>query len=268
MLTSSVGSIWDRLANLHYEVPGIAAKKMNAPDIKAEMEMKVIGLIGGMSWNSTLEYYRLINEFTAARLGGFHSARIILYSLDFDEIERAQHEARWDDATDILVGAGKALRRAGADFLLICANTMHKVAEPVSERSRLPLLHIGDVVGNAIKGAGFKKVGLLGTKFVMEERFYNDRLQRNFGIEVLVPAEVERSAVNSIIYKELCQEKIESISRQVILQVIKGLVARGAEGIILGCTELPLLIGPDDISIPLFNTMRLHAEAAVQRALA
>jgi len=230
--------------------------------------MKVIGLVGGMSWTSTLEYYRLINEFTAARLSGFHSARMVLYSLDFDEIERAQHEARWDDATDIIVSAGKALRQAGADFLLICANTMHKVAEPVSERSGLPLLHIGDVVGSAIKEAGFNKVGLLGTKFVMEEDFYRDRLERNFGIEVLVPPEMERRVVNGIIYEELCQEKIESISRQKILQVIKGLVARGAEGIILGCTELPLLIGPDDISIPLFNTMQLHAEASVQRALA
>lgn len=230
--------------------------------------MKVIGLIGGMSWISTLEYYRLINEITAARLGGFHSACIVLYSLDFAEIELAQHEARWDDATGILISAGKALRQAGADFLLICANTMHKIAEAVSEGSGLPLLHIGDVVGNAIKEAGFNKVGLLGTKFVMEESFYRDRLERTLGIEVLVPLEKERSMVNSIIYEELCQEKIESISRQKILQFIEGLIDRGSEGIILGCTELPLLISPGDVSIPLFNTMRLHAEAAVQRALA
>jgi aspartate racemase len=229
--------------------------------------MKVIGLIGGMSWHSTLEYYRLINEFTAARLGGLHSAHIVLNSLDFDEVARMQYEARWDDATKLLVNAGRTLRQAGADFLVICTNTMHKVAEPISTMTGLPVLHIGDVVGNAIKEAGLNMVGLLGTRFVMEEPFYKDWLQDNFGITVFVPPEQERSAVNNIIYNELCQEKIADNSRQKCLQVIEGLTSRGADGVILGCTELPLLIHQNDVGIPLFDTTKLHAEAAVQRAL-
>jgi len=229
--------------------------------------MKVIGLIGGMSWNSTLEYYRLINEGVSHRLGGFHSARIVLYSLDFEEIERTQGEARWDDATDILVKAGTGLKQAGADFLVICTNTMHKVADLVAERTGLPLLHIGDAVGNAITERGLTKVGLLGTRFVMEEDFYRDRLGKCFGIEVLVPPEEERNVVDRIIYEELCHGKIESGSRRAYLKIIEGLTGRGAEGIVLGCTELPLLIRPEDVLAPLFDTTRLHAEATVKLAL-
>ena len=229
--------------------------------------MKVIGLIGGMSWNSTLEYYRLINEGVSHRLGRFHSARLVLYSLDFEDIELAQHEARWDDATDILVKAGTGLKRAGADFLVICTNTMHKVADLVAERTDLPLLHIGDAVGNAITERGLNKVGLLGTRFVMEEDFYRDRLEKCFGIEVLVPPEEEQNVVDWIIYEELCQGKIIDTSRRACLNIIEGLTGRGAEGIILGCTELPLLIRPADVSVPVFDTTQLHAEAAVERAL-
>jgi aspartate racemase len=229
--------------------------------------MKMIGLIGGMSWNSTLEYYRLINEGVSQRLGGFHSARIVLYSLDFEDVELAQHEARWDDATDILVKAGTGLKRAGADFLVICTNTMHKVAALVAQRTDLPLLHIGDAVGNAITERGLTKVGLLGTRFVMEEDFYRDRLEKCFGIEVLVPLEEEQNIVDRIIYEELCHGKIESGSRQDHLKIIEGLKGRGAEGIILGCTELPLLIRPGDVPVPVFDTTRLHAEAAVKLAL-
>jgi aspartate racemase len=229
--------------------------------------MKVVGLIGGMSWSSTLEYYRLINEGVSSKLGGLHSARLVLYSLDFEEIELAQREARWDDAADILVEAGTGLKQAGADFLVICTNTMHKVADLVAKRTGLPLLHIGDAVGNAITERDLGKVGLLGTRFVMEEEFYRDRLEKYFGIEVLVPPEEEQSEVDRIIYEELCYGEIEDSSRQVCLKIIEGLTGRGAEGIILGCTELPLLVRPGDVPVTLFDTTRLHAEAAVERAL-
>jgi len=229
--------------------------------------MKVIGLIGGMSWNSTLEYYRLINEGVSSKLGGFHSARIVLYSLDFEEIERTQREARWDDATDILVEAGTGLKQAGADFLVICTNTMHKVADLVAERIGLPLLRIGDAIGDAIKACGLRKIGLLGTRFVMEEDFYRDRLEKYFGIEVLVPPKEEQNVVDRIIYEELCQGKIEDSSRRACLKIIEGLTGRGAEGIILGCTELPLLIRPGDVPVILFDTTWIHAEAAVKLAL-
>jgi aspartate racemase len=229
--------------------------------------MKVIGLIGGMSWNSTLEYYRLINELVADALGGFHSARIVLYSLDFAEIERAQHEARWSQAADILATAGKALKQAGADFIVICTNTMHKVADAVAESTRLPVLNIIDVTGNAVKERGLRKIGLLGTRFIMEEGFYRDRLAKRFDIEVLTPPEEERGVVDWIIYRELCHGKIKRTSHRACLQIIEGLIEREAEGIILGCTELPLLIRPGDLPVPLFDTTRLHAEAAVELAM-
>jgi len=230
--------------------------------------MKVIGLIGGMSWNSTLEYYRLINRFVAEKLGGLHSARLVLYSLDFDEIERAQREARWDEATIILSQAGTALKQAGADFLVICTNTMHKVADAVTERVGLPLVNIVDVTGNSIIKNKIGKVGLLGTRFVMEEPFYRHRLEKQFGIEVLVPNKSDRAVVDRIIYDELCQERIEDSSRYTLKEIIQRLIREGAEGIILGCTELPLLIQPSDAHVPLFNTTELHAEAAVNLALA
>lgn len=229
--------------------------------------MKIIGLIGGMSWNSTLEYYRLINELTNARLGGLHSARILLYSLDFAVVERFQRASRWDEATGILVRAGTALKRAGADFLLICTNTMHKVADDVAERSQLPIIHIADVVGSVIKKYGLSRVGLLGTSFVMQESFYRDRLRKAFDIHVTVPKKMEQDTVHRVIYKELCLGKIEVASRQACLRIIEGLEECGAEGIILGCTELQLLIQPDDIQVPLFDTTRLHAEAAVDLAI-
>ena len=230
--------------------------------------MKVMGLIGGMSWNSTLEYYRIINELFAQRLGGLHSARLILYSLDFDEIERAQREARWDDAGHILVEASSALKRAGADFLVICTNTMHKVADVVADKSSLPLLHIVDVTGNAIRDRGLHRIGLLGSRFVMKEAFYQERLQNQFAIEVLVPEEDDMVVVDRIIYDELCQGKTKAASRRTCADVISRLMDRGAEGIVLGCTELPLLIRFGDTDVPVFDTTRLHAEAAVNLALA
>jgi len=230
--------------------------------------MKVMGLIGGMSWNSTLEYYRIINELFAQRLGGLHSARLILYSLDFDEIERAQREARWDDAAHILVEASTALKQAGADFLVICTNTMHRVADVVAEKSSLPLLHIVDVTGNAIRERGMNCIGLLGSRFVMKEAFYRERLQKQFAIEVLVPEEDDMVVVDRIIYDELCRGRTKASSRRTCADVISRLVGRGAEGIVLGCTELPLLIRSGEIAVPIFDTTRLHAEAAVNLALA
>jgi len=229
--------------------------------------MKVIGLIGGMSWNSTLEYYRLINEGVSRRLGGLHSARLVLYSLDFEEIERAQREDNWDNAAHILAEAGMALDRAGAAFLVICTNTMHKVADLVAERTGLSLLHIVDVAGSAITEHGLHRVGLLGTRFVMKQNFYRERLRKYFDIDAIVPTEDEQTTVHNIIYEELCRGKIDDASRRACLRIIKALTGQGAEGIILGCTELPPLIRPDDVPVPVFDTTRLHAEAAVKLAL-
>ena len=230
--------------------------------------MRVIGLLGGMSWTSSLEYYRLINELVAEKLGGLHSARLILYSLEFDEVQQAQHEGRWDDTITLLSQAGIALKQAGADFLVICSNTGNIVADAVAEKCGLPLLSIVDVTGRAIKERGLGKVGLLGTRFIMEGQFYRRRLQEPFGIDVVVPEEEERVKVHGIIYDELCQEKINDYSRSIVIKIISGLIELGAEGIVLACTELPLLIRSSDIPVPLFDTTHLHAEAAVKLALA
>lgn len=229
--------------------------------------MKVIGLIGGMSWNSTLVYYQIINELFSQRLGGLHSAHLILYSLDFDEIEMAQREARWDDAADILVKAGIAVKQAGADFLVICTNTMHRVADVVAQKAGLPVLHIVDVTGNAIRGPGLQRIGLLGTRFVMEEPFYRERLRKRFDVEILVPGEQDMTTIHRIIYDELCEGRIKASSRRACVKIINGLIRQGAQGIVLGCTELPLLVRSGDVDVPLFDTTRLHAEAAVNLAL-
>lgn len=229
--------------------------------------MKVIGLIGGMSWNSTMEYYRIINESFARKLGGLHSARLVLYNLDFDEIQKAQHEERWDDLAGILINAGNAVERAGADFLLICTNTMHKVAEDVEKEVRLPLLHITDVIGESVREQGMHRIALLGTKFVMKESFYRGRLREHFSVEVLVPEEDDIDTIHHIIYDELCEGKINASSRRICCDIIGHLVDQGAQGIVLGCTELPLLIQAGDVSTPIFDTTRLHAEAAVNMAL-
>ena len=229
--------------------------------------MKVIGLIGGMSWNSTMEYYRIINESFARKLGGLHSPRLVLYNLDFDEIQRAQHEDRWDYLAGIIINAGNAVERAGADFLLICTNTMHKVAEDVEKEVRLPLLHITDVIGESVREQGMHRIALLGTKFVMKESFYRGRLRERFSVEVLVPEEDDIDTIHHIIYDELCEGKINASSRRICCDIIGHLVDQGAQGIVLGCTELPLLIQAGDVSTPIFDTTRLHAEAAVNMAL-
>lgn len=230
--------------------------------------MKMIGLIGGMSWQSSAEYYRLINELVSQRLGRHHSARLLLYSLDFDPIERAQREGRWDETAAILSRAGKGLQRAGADLVLLCTNTMHKVADAVEEASGLPLIHIADAAGAAIERAGLRRAGLLGTRFTMEDDFYRVRLHERFGLEVVVPPEKDRNDVHRIIYDELCHGKVSPASRRLYLKIIAGLVDRGAEGVVLGCTEIPLLVRPQDVAIPVFDTTQLHAEAAVELALA
>ncbi|MGW1123644.1 aspartate/glutamate racemase family protein [Streptomyces sp. NPDC002526] len=229
--------------------------------------MKTIGLIGGMSWESTAEYYRLLNEGVRERLGGLHSAKCVLYSVDFAEIERLQVAGRWTEAGDMLADAARSLRAAGADLLLICTNTMHKVADQVAAAVDVPLLHLADATAAAVRTAGLTRVGLLGTAFTMEQDFYRDRVAGH-GLEVLVPDADDRALVHRVIYDELCLGVIREESRAAYGEVIGRLVAAGAEGIILGCTEIELLVGPEHSPVPVFATARLHAELAVAAALA
>ena len=229
--------------------------------------MKTIGLLGGMSWESTLPYYRHINEAVRERLGGLHSARLVLYSLDFHEIEALQRQGDWAAAGTLLADAARRLESAGADFLLLCTNTMHKVADAIEAASALPLLHIADPTAAAIQAAGLQRVGLLGTRFTMEQPFYRERLEDRHGIQVLVPDEPDRAEVHRVIYEELCRGVVSEASRQAYRQVISRLVARGAQAVILGCTEIGLLVRADDAEVPLFDTCVLHAQAAAERAL-
>lgn len=230
--------------------------------------MKTIGLIGGMSWESTVPYYRQINETVKAELGGLHSARVVLYSLDFHEVERLQHAGDWDAAGALLADAARALQAAGAEVLVLCTNTMHKVAPAIEAAVRLPLLHIADPTAEAVRAAGVSRVGLLGTRFTMEQPFYRDRLQDRFGLEVLVPPESDRESVHRIIYDELCVGRIVDASRADYRRVMADLVDRGAQAIILGCTEISLLVGEHDATVPLFDTTALHARAAALWSLA
>jgi aspartate racemase len=230
-------------------------------------DQQVIGLIGGMSWKSSAEYYRLINEGVRTRLGGLHSARCLMWSFDFADIEVLQRTDRWIDAASLMVDAAQRLERGGADFLVIATNTMHIAAPQVQAATSLPLLHIADPTAGRIKAAGLRRVGLLGTAFTMEQDFYKGRLQDMHGLEVLVPEAEDRATVHRIIYSELVQGQILDASRQAYREVIAGLVARGAEAIILGCTEIMLLVGPEDSPVPLFDTTGLHAEAIVARVL-
>lgn len=228
--------------------------------------MKTIGLIGGMSWESTVTYYAMINEAIRARLGGLHSAKILLYSVEFAEIERLQHEGRWDDAGALLADVARRLESAGADFLVICTNTMHLVAPRIEAAVKIPLLHIADPTAAEVQRRGIATVGLLGTRFTMEKDFYRTRLERA-GLRVITPAEGDRELVHRVIYDELCLGRIEEPSRDAYQEVIARLVAAGAEGIILGCTEIGLLVRPEDAPVPLFDTTALHAHAAAEMAL-
>ncbi|KAF1721378.1 aspartate/glutamate racemase family protein [Pseudoxanthomonas wuyuanensis] len=229
--------------------------------------MKTIGMIGGMSWESTLPYYRLINQTIRDQLGGLHSARLVLYSVDFHDIEQLQRRGDWPLAGEAMAQAARALQAAGADFLILCTNTMHKVAESIEAAVPIPLLHIADATAAAIHQAGLSRVGLLGTRFTMEQDFYRQRMRAQ-GIDVLVPDAAGRDDVHRIIYEELCQGRILDSSRQRYRQVIASLVESGAEAVILGCTEITLLIGADDAPVPLFDTTALHARAAALHSLA
>ncbi|NLY80363.1 MAG: aspartate/glutamate racemase family protein [Lysinibacillus sp.] len=228
--------------------------------------MKTIGLIGGMSWESSVEYYRLINEEVRNRLGGLHSAKCILYSVDFEEIERFQADGEWDKAGELLGDVAYSLEKAGADFIVICTNTMHKVIQSIEEKISIPILHIADATAGQIKQANIDTVGLLGTKYTMEQNFYKERIQSR-GIKVLIPSDSERELVNKIIYEELCLGSIKQSSKEYYKQVIRNLMNQGAEGIILGCTEIGLLVKQEDSDVPLFDTTKIHAIEAVNKAL-
>lgn len=230
--------------------------------------MKTIGMLGGMSWESTVTYYRLVNEGVKAKLGGLSSAQIALYSVDFAPMEKLQHQGDWAGAGDILVRAAQSVEAAGADFLLICTNTMHLVADAVEAAVHIPLLHIADATGEALVAEGIEKVGLLGTAFTMEQDFYRGRLESKFGLEVVIPGEVDRRKVHEVIYQELCLGVVSESSRSAYGEIIDRLVASGAQGVILGCTEIGLLVSRDHTSVPLFDTTALHAAKAVETALA
>ena len=229
--------------------------------------MKTLGLIGGMSWESSLEYYRLMNEAVREQLGGFHSAKIILNSMDFADIELLQHENRWDEADAILIEAALNLELAGAECVVICTNTMHKSAEIIQSKINIPLLHIADATAEQVCLNKIETVGLLGTRFTMEEDFYKGRLTNQFGLKVLIPGAVEREQIHKVIYDELCMGIIRQESRDYYRKVIAGLASQGAEGIILGCTEIGLLVKPEDSPVPLFDTTLIHAQAAVRWSL-
>lgn len=228
--------------------------------------MKTIGLIGGMSWESTVEYYRLINEEVKARLGGLHSAKCLLYSVDFDEIEHYQATDDWKSAARALSEAAVRLERGGADFIVLCTNTMHKVADEIRASVSIPLLHIADATAEKILSKDIKRIGLLGTRYTMEQEFYKSRLEEK-GLRVMIPGERDRAIVHRIIYEELCLGKILEESRGQFIRIIDALAGRGAEGVILGCTEIGLLLKEEDSRVPLFDTTRIHAEAAVDFAL-
>jgi aspartate racemase len=226
-----------------------------------------IGLLGGMSWESTVPYYRTVNEVVKARLGGLHSAKVALLSVDFAEVERLQHAGEWDAAGELLADAARALEAAGADFVVVCTNTMHKVADAIEAAVGIPLLHIADPTAAAIRAAGLDTVGLLGTRFTMEQDFYVGRLEGRHGLTVLTPPADDREVVHRVIYDELVLGRTLEPSRAAFRRVIEDLVARGAQGVILGCTEISLLVGPEDASVPLFDTTAIHATAAAERAI-
>ena len=229
--------------------------------------MKTIGLIGGMSWESSIEYYRIINESTKAKLGGLHSAKSIMYSVDFAEVEILQHQGRWAEAAEMLIDAARSLENGGAEFIVLCTNTMHKVADDIQAKVEIPLLHIADATAQVVIDAGLKKIGLLGTRFTMEEEFYKGRLSEKYSLSVLVPNAQAREIVHHVIYDELVVGKIEQRSKEQYIDIIEQMVDQGVEGVILGCTEIGLLIHKPDSQVPLFDTTRIHAKAAVEYAL-
>jgi aspartate racemase len=230
--------------------------------------LKTIGMIGGMSWESSIEYYRIANEAVHLRLGGVHSARIVMYSVDFAEVETLQSQGRWQEATQMMIDAAQRVERGGADFLVICTNTMHKMADEMQSHLHIPILHIADATADQVKACGMKKIGLLGTRFTMEEDFYRGRLEYRHHLEVLIPGFEDRTAVHRVIYEQLVVGVIRAEAKAQFGQIIQRLVEQGAEGIILGCTEIGLLVKDEDCQVPLFDTARIHALAAVEYALA
>jgi aspartate racemase len=231
------------------------------------LSLKTIGLIGGMSWKSTIEYYEVINETVRSRLGGFHSAKCLMYTVDFAEIEILQRENKWKEVSDIMVDIANKLKKGGADFIVICTNTIHKVVSEIEKKVGIKVLHIVELTGKKIIQNGMKKVGLLGTKFTMEGDFYKNILKDRFNIDVIVPNEVEREFIHKVIFEELCKGIINKTSKEKYKEIIDSLVLIGAEGVILGCTEIPLLIKQEDVSIPVFDTTKIHAVSAVEFAL-
>lgn len=229
--------------------------------------MRTIGLIGGMSWESTIPYYRIINETVKERLGGLHSAKLILYSVDFHEIELLQRSENWTEAGRLLARAARSLQAAGADIVVLCTNTMHKVADAIENAVDVPLFHIADPTAEEIKRLGLTRVGLLGTRFTMERNFYKDRLRERHGIDVIVPNATDREIVHKTIYEELCLGKTLDQSRREYRRIIQELVVRGVQGVILGCTEIPMLVRADDCEVPIFDTTAIHARMAAEWAL-
>ncbi|MCG8669339.1 MAG: aspartate/glutamate racemase family protein [Pseudomonadales bacterium] len=229
--------------------------------------MKTVGLLGGMSWESTVGYYQLINQRVKEKLGGLNSAQIVLYSVNFDPIEKLQHQGDWVSTAEILSDAAKKIESAGADFLLICTNTMHKVYDEISSSIGIPILHIADATAESLKAKGIKKVGLLGTKFTMEEEFYKNRLDTLHGIAVIVPNELDREIIHKVIYNELCLGEVKADSKREYLRVVSSLSEEGADAVILGCTEIGLLISQNDTQVPLVDTTKIHAELAVEKMI-
>lgn len=229
--------------------------------------MKTIGLIGGMSWESSSEYYRIINHTVKEKLGNSHSAKSLMLSVDFEEIKRLMLEDDWDKLKNIMVNAAIQLEKGGADFIVICTNTMHRLVEDIAEKTNLPVLHIADATALKVKEKNIRKVGLLGTKFTMEQDFYKKHLAEKHNLEVIVPNEEDRNTIHDIIFNELCLSQIKKSSKREYIRIINDLKGNGVEGVILGCTEIPLLIKQEDVSIPIFDTTRIHAETAVEFAL-
>ena len=220
-----------------------------------------------MSWESSLEYYRIINEQVKEKLGGLHSAKSLMYSLNFAEIEKLQHQGKWDKLTSVMIKAAQNLEKGGADFVLICTNTMHKMADDIQNNINIPLLHLVDTTADKIKQNRLRKVGLLGTNFTMEEDFYKGRLMNKYGLDVIIPNENDRQIIHQVIYQELCLGNIKKSSKDQYIEIINKLIESGAEAVILGCTEIPLLIQQEDVKVPLYDTTTIHAEAAVEYSL-
>lgn len=229
--------------------------------------MKTIGLIGGMSWESSAEYYRIVNETTKEKLGGLHSAKTIMVSVDFAEVEALQHQGKWEEAAQLMTSAAQSLERAGADFVVLCTNTMHKLADEIQAAIHIPFLHIADATAQKVKDAGIKKIGLLGTRYTMEHDFYKGRLVNKYNLDVITPDEADREIIHRVIYDELCLGVIKPESRERYINIMEKMIQAGAEGIILGCTEIELLVHDGDCKAPLFPTTKIHAIAAVEYAL-